>query len=499
MRRMEYRSYEAPMDWEREQDSNKPSIFDAPMESPVAQHSPSIPFSGRSNGESKHHQEFKFSSTQSGHNNRPQSPGWGSVTPKPFRQDSQLSSAEDPTNTWPVNSQRQSSFQLSRPVARTASASSDRGQSPKRSGGLLDMGSLTEDILGGEVKPLASKKTTIEPRVPSLRYRNSGFIADEDNDDDDIQSKAVATLSDNGGSESEGDSRLIHRRRMNPQRLDNRWRYQGQQNGFSRQSSIRETNLNDPYYQQQQQPQPVTPHARAWSENVDLPFILAGYVQVAMNTAIVGILLYLIFNFITTIQSDVSFRMDSMMTNERNRIQKCREEYVEYNCIVPKSKTFAMCEEFKSCMNQPEPRILRASVSAETLALIVNAFVHTISFKTMMFVFVLVFGGLYMSNQALSAYRLNHVVHHQHTMAPGNGPSLNNYSSSTNTSAASTGTRYTRERSLDGTAKSIGIADRSSLLASGGSSMNNSPHSHILSKSMSLQHFGRRSPLSEHE
>ncbi|KAG0030944.1 hypothetical protein BGZ81_002025 [Podila clonocystis] len=36
----------------------------------------------------------------------------------------------------------------------------------------------------------------------------------------------------------------------------------------------------------------------------------------------------------------------------------------------------------------------------------------------MLFVLVLVFGGLYMTNQALTSYRSSHIVQHQHIISP---------------------------------------------------------------------------------
>ncbi|KAG0057615.1 hypothetical protein BGZ83_006988 [Gryganskiella cystojenkinii] len=166
--------------------------------------------------------------------------------------------------------------------------------------------------------------------------------------------------------------------------------------------------------QQQQQQQ----RQRVWSENVDLPYILSGYVQVALNTAVAGVFLYLLYNFIITIQSDVTLRMESMLEREINARQQCNKDFADLNCQLFNKRTSESCREIVDCLSRPEPRISRASVAAETFALIVNAFVHTMSYKTMAFVMVLVFGGLYVSNQAISSYRSNHILHHQHTIVP---------------------------------------------------------------------------------
>lgn len=78
-----------------------------------------------------------------------------------------------------------------------------------------------------------------------------------------------------------------------------------------------------------------------------------------MNTAIVGFLLYIIFNFITTIQSDVSAKMENMLISERAKIAKCASDYDLMKCATPIMRTVVLCEDIISCMNRSEPKIGR--------------------------------------------------------------------------------------------------------------------------------------------
>ncbi|KAI1317390.1 hypothetical protein EDD11_008454 [Mortierella claussenii] len=181
--------------------------------------------------------------------------------------------------------------------------------------------------------------------------------------------------------------------------------------------------------QQQQHQQQPSSQSRIWSENVDLPYILAGYVQVAMNTAFVGALIYIMANFITTVQSDVSFKSEKLLEREIKQMAKCKEEYNTYGCDRPVGpKLVEICDDLRACWDQPLPRIGRGTVAAETVAQMVNVFVNTMSFKTLGFVIVLVFGGLYFSNQVISSYRSNHTINHQHSIVPpagsGTGPGI---------------------------------------------------------------------------
>ncbi|KAG0338583.1 hypothetical protein BG000_003733 [Podila horticola] len=363
MKRMEFRSSEAPMDWEREQDRDTPSIFDTPKESNPSHAAPTRSFSAfAASTPGDVRREFSFSSMQSGSNSgRPQSPRLDSSTPKPFRQDPQLSAGE--AFSSPTTLQRQGSFPLtgvspgslsprsSCPLFESASDESSKTGSAKSSG-LFDMRSLTSDISDKGAKSPTAKRLP-STQISSLRYRTSNMISDDEDQGDSAQE---------GDSSMSEDDNLRHRR-LALRKSDSRQRHQG--HNTLRQSSTRGANLHDPYQQQHQPPQPASgAQARAWSENVDLPYILSGYVQVFMNTAIVGLLLYIIFNFIMTIQSDVSARMEGILISEQEKIKKCKIAYEAFHCETPHTLTVVTCEEMKSCMEQPEPRIGSISISS---------------------------------------------------------------------------------------------------------------------------------------
>lgn len=398
-----------------------------------------------------------------------QSPGWDSSTPKPFRKDSQLSAGE-PLSP-PTTLQRHGSFPLTgvspRPLTPQSSSplfGSGSDEGPKsgsvKPSGLFDMGSLTSDISDKGIKSPATRRLP-STQISSLRYRTSNMVSDDEDQGDSAQEQDSSMSEDDSSRHRRltvGDiyaGPVLHSTKTYKNNRTNlilfvvfnllrksksRQRHQG--HGTVRQSLARGERLHDPYYQQQPQPpqQASGAQARAWSENVDLPYILSGYVvlqqyfrvifrqsthihlffifichsyvQVFMNTAIVGFLLYIIFNFITTIQSDVSTRIEGILIRERKEIEDCKIAYVKTHCATPNSYTAVVCEKIRSCMEQPEPKIgryddssdylvsyldivpqinissrfvllCRASVSAETIALIVNAFVHTISYKTM--------------------------------------------------------------------------------------------------------------------
>ncbi|KAF9203836.1 hypothetical protein BGZ49_005989 [Haplosporangium sp. Z 27] len=264
-------------------------------------------------------------------------------------------------------------------------------------------------------KELSGPLVTSSRGRTSLQYRNntapSSFWSDDEEPKDQDEDGAYDS------DEKEHDVRRHNEARNfnhNRQRMSRRNIKDQRTNSLRREVS--QSHLQDQYPSK----------GRVWSENVDLPFILSGYVQVAMNTVFVGILIYIIANFIATIQSDVSMRMEGILNREIKKIERCRIDYYEtYSCHKKHGPAlFTVCENLLSCKEQPLPRIARATVAAETFAHIFNSFVNTMSYKTMGFVMVIVFGGLYFSNQAISSYRSNHVMHHQHTVvSPSNIPS----------------------------------------------------------------------------
>lgn len=84
------------------------------------------------------------------------------------------------------------------------------------------------------------------------------------------------------------------------------------------------------------------------------------YVQVAMNSAFVGVVIYIIYNFITTIQSDVTIRAEDALRRELQIIENCNKDYIDNKCHLPHGRLLELpCQELLACRNKPPPRIER--------------------------------------------------------------------------------------------------------------------------------------------
>lgn len=82
-----------------------------------------------------------------------------------------------------------------------------------------------------------------------------------------------------------------------------------------------------------------------------------------MNSAFVGIVFYIIYNFITTIQSDVSIRAENALVQEREKRDKCEQDYLTELCYKPHGPSHKpLCDHLFACKNNPLPRIERYGV-----------------------------------------------------------------------------------------------------------------------------------------
>ena len=144
-------------------------------------------------------------------------------------------------------------------------------------------------------------------------------------------------------------------------------------------------------------PAPVQP-----SVHLYLPHIISGYLQLAFNLVIIVYVLVLVHQFVDTVRNDVGSKMAEYSTDVINEIAVCSKHYVDNRCD-PETRVPALeaaCESWRACMQRDPLLVSQASVGAETLAGIVNAFVEPISYKTMVFFTLFLGGFMVLSNIA---------------------------------------------------------------------------------------------------
>eukprot|EP00736_Rhodelphis_marinus_P013175 Rmarinus@m.4634 len=142
--------------------------------------------------------------------------------------------------------------------------------------------------------------------------------------------------------------------------------------------------------------------------HIVLPLVISGYLQLAFNLFVLCMFGYVVFAFVESVQNDVDGKVEEYSQEVMAEIALCSKSYIENRCSPPEHQLPAMkqmCHHWELCMNR-DPRIIgRTKLSAEALAEIVNGFIEPISYKTMVFFSIFLFGFLLISNFAFHLTR----------------------------------------------------------------------------------------------
>ncbi|KAK4570459.1 hypothetical protein LTR86_002539 [Recurvomyces mirabilis] len=161
----------------------------------------------------------------------------------------------------------------------------------------------------------------------------------------------------------------------------------------------------------QQQHPPHEPEKQHWMSTFytfiethpTVPHILSWYAQLLFNIFLLSCFAYAIYSAWSAFSSDVDKKAHEAMTEIMAEMAVCAQQYTANKCDrstrVPAMET--VCENWSKCMNRDPASVGRARVSAHTFAEIFNSFMEPISYKAMVFTFLLVFGCFAISNFAL--------------------------------------------------------------------------------------------------
>ncbi|KAM3420984.1 hypothetical protein BST61_g1412 [Cercospora zeina] len=151
------------------------------------------------------------------------------------------------------------------------------------------------------------------------------------------------------------------------------------------------------------------------AQHPTVPHILSFYAQLLFNISLLAGCLYLIYCFWSAVQGDVDKKSEEAMADIMVEMADCALHYTTNNCDpstrVPALNT--VCETWHKCMNRDASKIGRAKVSAHTFAEIFNSFVEPISWKAMVFTFLIVFGCFASGNLAFGFFRDKQHQHQQ--------------------------------------------------------------------------------------
>ncbi|KAH7138996.1 Di-sulfide bridge nucleocytoplasmic transport domain-containing protein [Dendryphion nanum] len=145
-----------------------------------------------------------------------------------------------------------------------------------------------------------------------------------------------------------------------------------------------------------------------WVEaHPDLPSVLSFYFQFFVNGVLGTVFLWFIWAIYKSILADIQLESQKYITEIMGEIATCSHHYTANRCDretrAPALET--VCSNWETCMNRDPRKVARAAVGAKTFAQIFNAFVENLSYKTMIFTALLIFGGFNVSNWAFGVIR----------------------------------------------------------------------------------------------
>ncbi|WVQ66059.1 uncharacterized protein L199_004237 [Kwoniella botswanensis] len=183
--------------------------------------------------------------------------------------------------------------------------------------------------------------------------------------------------------------------------------------------SVRHSDSSTPSYSKSEHHYNVhmTPPALRHSE---IPALLLGYLQFAVNASIVLFCLYFGIQFVLTVRRDVKDKMQEHSVEILQEIAECTNLYLTNRCD-PALRVPAMeapCKAWDACMNRDPTMVGRINIIAETFAGVINSFVDPISWKTMSFTLVTLTFLIILTNSAL--FNLRAKASHHDISPPNN-------------------------------------------------------------------------------
>lgn len=159
---------------------------------------------------------------------------------------------------------------------------------------------------------------------------------------------------------------------------------------------------------------PANPVPRA-----DTPQVLLGYLQFFFNLSLVMVFLYLLVQFILTVQRDVEHRISEYSMDIVQEIGMCATQYRNNLCESnPVPAMIQQCASWKTCMDRDPAMVGRARVGAELIADVINGFVEPISWKTLAFTLTSLTFLTVFVNSLFSLYRSRHEAAHSPSRYP---------------------------------------------------------------------------------
>ncbi|KAI8806485.1 Di-sulfide bridge nucleocytoplasmic transport domain-containing protein [Cladochytrium replicatum] len=151
-----------------------------------------------------------------------------------------------------------------------------------------------------------------------------------------------------------------------------------------------------------------------------MPYLIGSYVQLLFSIVMVAVTIYIVIHLVLTVRHDLKMKVDENVLEITAQIAECSKQYVLNTC-APETRAPALdktCREWEVCMIRDPREVGRLKVGAETIAEILNKLVDPLSYKTMIFGSVLLFGTLISTSNLLALVFGRSESHHGNTPLP---------------------------------------------------------------------------------
>lgn len=116
-----------------------------------------------------------------------------------------------------------------------------------------------------------------------------------------------------------------------------------------------------------------------------LPYVLSHYPQILLNYFMFGIVVWLMFIFISSIRLDLAHAQEEAMSEVLHEINKCAMDYTQNKC-APNTRLPAMesvCYAWEVCMNRDPKSVSKSKLTAHAMGQAINSFIEPIGWKAL--------------------------------------------------------------------------------------------------------------------
>ena len=121
-------------------------------------------------------------------------------------------------------------------------------------------------------------------------------------------------------------------------------------------------------------------------EHPQLPHILATWVQFTLNTLVAAVFAYVVWTLVGFVSAEIDHKAETAIQEARADIAVCARRLVENGCDRPGGvgpEFQRQCHAWAACAGRDAKQVGRATISATTMADIVNGFFEPLSWKFM--------------------------------------------------------------------------------------------------------------------